>query len=69
MDRRVYVFKTHDGYLSDVDHYTHDVARAVSFVDIDAAVRRLAAVSGMIASQVSIEEVSIPFPLPYPRQF
>ncbi len=68
MDRKVYVFKTHNGYLSDIDHYTHDVARAVSFVDLDSAVTRLAAVSGVINQPISIEEVSLPFPLPFPKQ-
>lgn len=67
MDRTVFVFKTHQGYLSDVNHYTHDVTRAVSFVDFDSAVSRLAAVSGTLAEPVSIEEVSIPFPRPFPQ--
>jgi len=67
MDRTVFVFKTHQGYLSDVNHYTHDVTRAVSFVDFDSAVSRLAAVSGTLTEPVSIEEVSIPFPRPFPQ--
>jgi hypothetical protein len=68
MDRKVFVFKTHNGYLSDIDHYTHDATRAVSFVDLDSAVTRLAAVSGVINQPISIEEVSLPFPLPFPKQ-
>jgi len=68
MDRKVFVFKTDNGYLSDIDHYTTDATRAVSFVDFDSAATRLAAVSGVINKQVSIEEVSLPFPLPFPKQ-
>ena len=68
MSRKVYVFKTDKGYLSDVDHYTTDATRAVSFVDLDSAATRLAAVSGVINKPVSIEEVSLPFPLPFPKQ-
>lgn len=68
MDRKVFVFKTDNGYLSDVDHYTTDVTRAVSFVDFESAAKRLAAVSGIINKPISIEEVSLPFPLPFPKQ-
>ena len=66
MSRKVYVFKTNKGYLSDVDHYTTDATRAVSFVDLDSAAARLSAVSGMINEPISIEEVSLPFPRPFP---
>lgn len=67
MTRTVYVFKTPNGFLSDFNHYTNDPAHAVSFVDLDAAVARLAAASGVLHEPVSIQEVEIPFPLPFPK--
>lgn len=67
MTRTVYVFKTPNGFLSDVNHYTNDPTHAVSFVDFDAAAARLAVVSGSLHEDVSIQEIEIPFPRPFPN--
>ena len=66
MTRTVYVFKTPHGFLSDINHYTQDPTHTVSFVDFDSAAARLAAASGALHEPVSIQEVQIPFPLPFP---
>jgi hypothetical protein len=66
MTRTAYVFKTPQGFLSDINHYTNDPSHAVSFVDFDSAAARLAAASGSINEPVSIQEVQLPFPAPFP---
>ena len=44
MKRIVYALKSKEGYLSDIEKYTDDPEKAVTFMYLDTAITRLASV-------------------------
>ena len=65
MTRTIYVIKTANGYLTPDGTATTDPFEAISFVDLDAAGRRLkAALSRSNAQDLVLYPVQVQFPRP-----
>ena len=64
MQRLVYVIESTRGYLYDIEKYTPNLLEAVTFVDYDTAVRKLAALGKSLAMECRVNMHCIPFPHP-----
>lgn len=64
MQRLVYVIESAKGYLCDIEKYTPNLLEAVTFVDHDAAVKKLAALGKILAMECKVNMHCIPFPHP-----
>jgi hypothetical protein len=66
MNRVLHVIESDKGYLYDIEKYTDDVMKAVTFVDFTQACKRLAGVSGVLSNSCWVGAVHVPFPRPVP---
>ena len=68
MDRNVIVIKSFKGFLSDLETYTTDPAKAVWFSSVDAAGKALLRINKQLSTQCWIDEAVVSFPRanPYP---
>ena len=64
MLRKIYVFCSKKGYLSDINKYTDDPLSAISFSDYDVATKRLLAAKKLLKEDCRVVSVEIPFPRP-----
>jgi hypothetical protein len=64
MDRLVYVIESSAGYLCDIEQYTKDIAKAITFVEYDTAVKKLAAIRNKLITECRVNMHCIPFPHP-----
>lgn len=64
MDRLVYVIESHKGYLCDIEKYTSNILEAITFVEYDTAVKKLAAVAKSLMTECRVNMHCIPFPHP-----
>lgn len=62
MKRTVYALKSKEGYLSDIEEYTSDLEKAVTFMYLDTAIKRLALVKDKLKHPCSVVELSLDFP-------
>lgn len=66
--RPLYVIKSDKGFLADIERYTDDVLEAVTFVDFDFAVKKLASVRSLLKEICWVGTEYVPFPRPTPVQ-
>lgn len=64
MDRLVYVIESPKGYLCDIERYTPDILEAVTFVEYDTAVKKLATLAKSLMTECRVNMHCIPFPHP-----
>jgi hypothetical protein len=62
MKRIVYAFKSKEGYLSDIEKYTDDPEKAVTFMDLETAITRLASVKDKLKHNCCVIELKLDFP-------
>jgi len=62
MKKIVHVIESAKGFLCDVEDYTRDVERAVTFTDFNCATKRLVSISGMLEEECWIGSTYIQFP-------
>lgn len=62
MKRLVHVIESEQGYLTDIESYTQSIEDAVTFTDLETACHKLAAISGMLASDCWIGVAYMEFP-------
>ena len=62
MYRILYAIQSDKGFLSDIEQYTDNILDAVTFVDFDVALRRLASISNLLTEPcwIAAEQVSFP---------
>lgn len=64
MDRLVYVIESQKGYLCDIEKYTSKLTEAVTFVDYDTAVKKLATLAKSLTTECRVNMRVLPFPHP-----
>jgi hypothetical protein len=64
MDRLVYVIESSKGYLYDIEKYTSNIFEAVTFVEYDTAVKKLATLTKSLVTECRVNMHCIPFPHP-----
>ena len=64
MDRLVYVIESPKGYLYDIEKYTSNITEAVTFVEYDTAVKKLATLAKSLTTECRVNMHCIPFPHP-----
>jgi hypothetical protein len=62
MTRTLYAIKSDLGFLRDIEEYTTDVERAVTFVDYDTAFYRLKLCCDQLKHNCKVVTVQSPFP-------
>lgn len=62
MKRIVYAIKSKEGYLADIEKYTDDPEKAVTFMYLDTAIKRLASVKEKLKHNCSVVELTLDFP-------
>lgn len=62
MKKRIYVIESEKGFLRDVEEYTDNVYKAVTFVDYDNAVKCLRSVKTLLSAECNVTTSNIDFP-------
>lgn len=68
MIRVLYALKSPLGYLYELEDYTDDPEKAITFADFDAAVERLTAVKDKLKHNCRVVAVGVSFPRNTPIQ-
>jgi hypothetical protein len=69
MTQTVYAFHSKKGFLSDIEKYTNDPEKAVTFVSFEVASKRLNGFKDRLKHTCRIVSVQLPFPRTTAVQF
>jgi len=69
MTQTVYAFHSKEGFLSDIEKYTNDPEKAVTFVSFEIASKRLNGFKDRLKHTCQIVSVQLPFPRTTAVQF